>query len=680
VPPLKAAGPTEMGSETGAPAGSYTADNFRVLEGLEPVRMRPGMYIGSTTSRGLHHLLWEIVDNAVDEALGGYCATIVVELLEGNVVQVTDDGRGIPVDTHRQTGLSALDIVFTKLHGGGKFGDGGYKVSGGLHGVGAAVTNALSLWLEAEVQRDGHIWTARYEQGQPVKPVGRGPALRAGARTGTVVRWKFDTSVFDPDARYSFTTVEARLREKAFLVKGLKFILRWPGHPEQVFCSTNGIADYVREIDANGERAAVHPHVVHLSSEEHPDPQFSQQPISVEVALQWTAWSGKTDETERVHAFANVISTVDGGTHVEGLKAALTSVMNRYAFECGRLKQDKKEAFHPKDIWEGLTAAVSVKLSDPQFEGQTKAKLNNSEAKGAVQTFVYAAFSDWLRDKRYKKDADAILERCLEARGSRLARSRADTKRKRSVFDESPLPGKLEDCLDNLPVEGRELFIVEGDSALGTAGNARDKNYQAVLPIRGKILNVLGASNDRVWKNTEIESILIAMGGKKEAVGKRVVASLDTADRRYGKIVILTDADQDGAHICNLLLAMLHELFGSLVSEGRIFVARPPLFKINLDAKGEKFVYAYDEAERARLTRRHNRKGDDVSRFKGLGEMPWEHLRATCFDVATRKLQQVMVEDLTESSETLNLIMGNGPAAAAKRKGWLEEVGLEVLA
>ena len=278
VPPLKAAGATETGSETPAPAGSYTADNFRVLEGLEPVRMRPGMYIGSTTSRGLHHLLWEIVDNAVDEALGGYCATIVVELLEGNVVQVTDDGRGIPVDIHRQTGLSALDIVFTKLHGGGKFGDGGYKVSGGLHGVGAAVTNALSLWLEAEVQRDGHIWTARYERGQPVKPVGRGPALRAGARTGTVVRWRFDTSVFDPDARYSFTTVEARLREKAFLVKGLKFILRWPGHPEQVFCSTNGIADYVREIDANGERAAVHPHVVHLSSEEHPDPQFSKQP------------------------------------------------------------------------------------------------------------------------------------------------------------------------------------------------------------------------------------------------------------------------------------------------------------------------------------------------------------------------------------------------------------------
>jgi DNA gyrase subunit B len=645
-----------------ADADTYTADDFRVLEGLEPVRLRPGMYIGSTTSRGLHHLIWEIVDNSVDEAL-----------------EVTDDGRGIPVDVHKQTGLSAIDIVFTKLHGGGKFGGGGYKVSGGLHGVGAAVTNALSSWLEAEVRRDGFTWTVRYEQGQPVRAVTKGAPLKAGAQRGTTVRWRFDGTVFEPDARYSYTTVEARLREKAFLVKGLKFVLRWPGHAEAAFCSSNGIADYVRDIDANAERAPVHPHVVYLSSEDHPDPQFAKQPVSVEVALQWTAWNGKTDENERAHSFANVISTVDGGTHVEGLKAALTSVLNRYAFECGQLKQDKKESFHPKDIWEGLTAAVSVKLADPQFEGQTKNKLNNSEVKGAVQTFVYSALSEWLRDKAYKKDAEAILARCTEARDSRLARSRADTKRKKGVFDESPLPGKLEDCLENLPVEGREIFIVEGDSALGTAGDARDKTFQAVLPVRGKILNVLGASNDRIWKNAEIESVLIAMGGKKEAVGKRVVASLEPGDRRYGKIVVLTDADTDGAHICNLLLAMFHELFPSLVAEGRIFVARPPLFKINLDSKGEKFVYAYDEGERSRLVKKHGRKGDDVSRFKGLGEMPWQHLRATCFDPSTRKLQQVMVEDISESGETLNLIMGNGPAAAAKRKSWLEEVGLEVL-
>jgi DNA gyrase/topoisomerase IV subunit B len=295
-----------------------------------------------------------------------------------------------------------------------------------------------------------------------------------------------------------------------------------------------------------------------------------------------------------------------------------------------------------------------------------------------VQTFVYAALSEWLQDKRYKKDADAILARCVEARASRLARGRADTKRKKGVFDDSPLPGKLDDCLDTVAVEERELFIVEGDSALGTAGDARDKNFQAVLPIRGKILNVLGASNDRVWKNTEIKSILIAMGGKKEAVGKRVVAFLETKDRRYGKIVILTDADTDGAHIANLLSTMLYELFPALVSEGRIFLARPPLFKINLDAKGERFIYAYDEAERAALVKRHNRKGDDVSRFKDLGEMPWEHLKSTCFDPSTRNLEQVAIEDVTESVDTLNLIMGNGPAAAAKRKGWLEEVGLEV--
>ena len=403
-----------------ADADTYTADDFRVLEGLEPVRLRPGMYIGSTTSRGLHHLIWEIVDNSVDEALGGHCQTIVVELLEGNVVEVTDDGRGIPVDVHKHTGLSAIDIVFTKLHGGGKFGGGGYKVSGGLHGVGAAVTNALSSWLEAEVRRDGFTWTVRYEQGQPVRAVTKGAPLKAGAQRGTTVRWRFDGTVFEPDARYSYTTVEARLREKAFLVKGLKFVLRWPGHAEAAFCSSNGIADYVRDIDANAERAPVHPHVVYLSSEDHPDPQFAKQPVSVEVALQWTAWNGKTDENERAHSFANVISTVDGGTHVEGLKAALTSVLNRYAFECGQLKQDKKESFHPKDIWEGLTAAVSVKLADPQFEGQTKNKLNNSEVKGAVQTFVYSALSEWLRDKAYKKDAEAILARCTEARDSRL--------------------------------------------------------------------------------------------------------------------------------------------------------------------------------------------------------------------------------------------------------------------
>ena len=516
-------------------------------------------------------------------------------------------------------------------------------------------------------------------RGSRSEPVTKGPALKTGGAAGTTVRWRFDDTIFDPDARYSYTTVEARLREKAFLVKGLKFVLRWPGHAEAVFCSRNGIADYVRDIDANAERAPVHPHVVYLSSDDHPDPQFAKQAISVEVALQWTAWNGKTDENERAHSFANVISTVDGGTHVEGLKAALTSVLNRYAFECGQLKQDKKESFHPKDIWEGLTAAVSVKLADPQFEGQTKNKLNNSEVKGAVQTFVYAALSDWLRDKAYKKDAEAILARCTEARDSRLARSRADTKRKKGVFDESPLPGKLEDCLENLPVEGREIFIVEGDSALGTAGRRPGQDVPSRTARAGEDPQCPRGQQRPDLEERRDRERPDRHGRKKEAVGKRVVASLEPKDRRYGKIVVLTDADTDGAHICNLLLAMFHELFPSLVAEGRIFVARPPLFKINLDSKGEKFVYAYDEAGRSQLVKKHGRKGDDVSRFKGLGEMPWQHLRSTCFDPATRKLQQVMVEDISESGETLNLIMGNGPAAAAKRKSWLEEVGLEVL-
>jgi DNA gyrase subunit B len=664
--------------DPGPDPGRYDENDIRVLEGLEPVRVRPGMYIGSTSSRGLHHLVWEVVDNAVDEALAGHCGIITVEMLDDQVIQVTDDGRGIPVGLHQQTGISALDVVFTRLHGGGKFGGGGYKVSGGLHGVGAAVTNALSTVLEAEVHRDGHVWTASYRRGIPDAPVTKGPALRRGAGTGTIVRWRYDDTIFDPDVRYSYTTVESRLREKAYLVRGLRFVLRWPGHPDQEFYSENGIADYVAEIDAKGERVAAHATVVALSSDDHPDAQFSAQAIPVEVALQWSAWNGRTDETERVFSFANVISTVDGGTHVEGLKTALTSVMNRFAYESGKLKQDKKESFHPKDIWEGLTAAVSVKVTDPQFEGQTKSKLNNSEAKGAVQTFVYAALGEWLRDRIHRKDAEAILGRCVEARDSRLARGRADSKRKRGVFDDSPLPGKLEDCLDSGPVEEREIFIVEGDSALGTAGDARNKAFQAVLPVRGKILNVLGARNDRIWANNEIESILVAMGGRKEAVGNRVIASLASAERRYGKIVILTDADTDGAHICNLLLGMFHELFPSLVAEGRIFVARPPLFKIDLDTKGETFVYAYDETQRSALVARHKRKGDDVSRFKGLGEMPWQHLRSTCFDPTTRKLQQVTVEDIAEAAQTLNLIMGNGPAAAGKRRSWLEEVGLEV--
>jgi DNA gyrase subunit B len=660
-----------------ATSASYDADDIEVLEGLEPVRVRPGMYIGSTSSRGLHHLVWEVVDNSVDEALAGHCSEIVVEMLPGNVVQVTDNGRGIPVGVQHQTGLSALDVVFTKLHGGGKFGGGSYQVSGGLHGVGAAVTNALSSFLEAEVRRDGHLWTVRYQRGLPDRPVTKGPALAKGTPTGTVVRWRYDDTIFDGDVRYSYTTIETRLREKAYLVRGLRFVLRWPGKDEQVFCSENGIADYVAEMDATSERTPVHSHVVYLSSQDSAE-AFASQAIAVEAALQWSAWNGRTDESERVFSFANVISTVDGGTHVEGLKAALTSALNRFAYDSGKLKQDKKEAFHPKDIWEGLTAAVSVKVTDPQFEGQTKSRLNNSEVKGAVQTFVYGALGTWLRDGRFKKDAEAILARCLEARGSRLARGRADSKRKRGVFDDSPLPGKLQDCFDSTPVEEREIFIVEGDSALGTAGDARDKRFQAVLPVRGKILNVLGAKNERIWANNEVEAILVAMGGRKEAVGKRVVASLAPGERRYGKIVILTDADTDGAHICNLLLAMFHELFPTLVGEGRIFVARPPLFKIDLDAKGERFVYAYDEHERSALVKKHRRRGDDVSRFKGLGEMPWQHLQSTCFDPATRKLQQVTVEDVGEVSATLTLIMGNGPAAAGKRRSWLADVGLAV--
>lgn len=657
-------------------ARRYDADDITVLEGLEPVRVRPGMYVGSTSSRGLHHLLWEIVDNAVDEALAGFCTRIVVSFQSSGVMEVSDDGRGIPVGRHR-SGESALDVVFTRLHAGGKFGGGGYNVSGGLHGVGASVTNALSEWLEADVRRDGYHWSVRYKRGKGANGIAKGPKLKKHEGTGTTVRWAFDKTIFDADAAYSYAVVADRLREKSYLVRGLTIVLRWEGHDEQTFSSKNGIADYVADLDVRAERTPVHRHVVFLSSEDQPS--LAAKELPVEVALQWTSWSGKTEDLERVSSFANVIATVDGGTHVEGLRAALTQALNRYATEAGKLKAEKKESLVASDVWEGLTAAVSVKLADPQFEGQTKGKLNNAEARSAVQSFTYAAFAAWLRAPRFKKDADAIVARCIEARESRLARSRADSKRKRSVFDESPLPGKLLDCLDGRPVDDRELFIVEGDSALGNCGNARDKSFQAVLPIRGKILNVLGAPDARIWDNKEILSILVAMGGRKEAVGKRVVASLTHEERRYGRIVILSDADTDGAHIAALLMTALHELFPSLIREGRVFLSRPPLFKVNLDPRGERFVFAYSDDELRTVVADKKRKGDDVSRFKGLGEMPWEHLRDTCFKPETRQLQQITVEDAAEAVAAMNLIMGNGPAAAGRRREWLEEVGLELL-
>jgi DNA gyrase subunit B len=633
----------------------YDESQIQLLEGLDPVRKRPGMYVGGTNARALHHLVWEVVDNSVDEALAGHCSEIVVALEADGVVTVSDDGRGIPVGIHRETGLSALELVFTRLHAGGKFGGSGYKVSGGLHGVGASVTNALSEWLEVEVRREGHVHTQRYERGVVCGPVTRVRALKRGEGTGTTVRWHHDETIFDRGVHYAVSTIAARLREKSFLVRGLTFRFRAAGQDEVVFHSERGLADYVREL--NGERVAIHPTVVSLRGDGE---------VPVEIALQWTDGAD-----ERIFSFCNVVNTVDGGTHVSGMRRALTRCLNNAAYETGRLKKDRGEAFEARDVLDGLTAAVSVMLADPQFEGQTKGRLNNSEAQGAVQSFANEAFGAWLAE--HPRDTKQILDRLVLAREIRVAQSKISKKLRNaatSIFSDSNLPGKLADTLDNpaVPIAERELYVVEGDSAGGSAKAARDANTQAILPIRGKILNVFGARPGRAFENAEVDSILVALGGRKDAIGKAIVATLEPDQRRYGRIILASDADADGAHIGNLLITLFHELFPRLLAEGRVFLARPPLFRVSLADGSYVYVSTEDELRETLKTRR--RTGDHVTRFKGLGEMNPDQLRETVFDPATRRLAQVTFEDVAQAAETVKLLMGSD---AGGRRTWLEE-------
>jgi DNA gyrase subunit B len=618
---------------------SYDARSITVLEGLEAVRKRPGMYIGSTGERGLHHLVYEVVDNAVDEALAGYCDTIEVTLLSDGGVRVRDNGRGIPVDEHPVEHRPAVEVVMTTLHAGGKFDGKSYAVSGGLHGVGVSVVNALSLMLEVEVRRDGYVWTQAYERGDPMGPVERGAATED---RGTTITFWPDGDIFET-TDWTFETLSRRLQEMAFLNKNLAISitdLRQDEPREAHYQYAGGIADFVRYINASKE--PIHGSVIDFEEE--------ADGISVEIAMQWSG-----AYTESVHTFANTINTTEGGTHEEGFRAALTSIVNKYARD-QKLLREKDENLTGDDVREGLTAIVSVKLAEPQFEGQTKTKLGNTEAK----SFVQKACNDHLRDwfDRNPGEAKEIINKASQAARARIAARQArDLTRRKSLLDSTSLPGKLADCQSTDP-EICEIYVVEGDSAGGSAKGGRDPKFQAILPIRGKIINVEKSRIDRVLKNTEVQSMITALGAG-------IYDEFDITRLRYHKIILMADADVDGQHIRTLLLTLLFRFMKPLVEAGHVYLANPPLYKIKWEGRGAEPGYAYSDPERDRLIeegiaqgRRDPRPRDAVQRFKGLGEMNAEELWDTTMNPAKRVLLQVTLDDAAQADELFSVLMG----------------------
>ncbi|MEV6979887.1 DNA topoisomerase (ATP-hydrolyzing) subunit B [Sphaerisporangium sp. NPDC051017] len=624
---------------------SYDASSITVLEGLEAVRKRPGMYIGSTGERGLHHLVQEIVDNSVDEALAGYANHIEVTLLADNGVRVVDNGRGIPVGIVPGEQRPAVEVVLTVLHAGGKFDSKSYAVSGGLHGVGAAVVNALSTRLEVEVRRDGYHWRQSYTRGVPNAPLERGEPTD---ETGTSTIFWADGGIFETTS-WNFETLSRRFQEMAFLNKGLTIILRDEradhvnGEPHIVtYHYEGGISDFVQHI--NSKKEPVHGSVIDFEAE--------GDGISVEIAMQWNA-----SYTESVYTFANTINTAEGGTHEEGFRAALTSIVNRYAREQKILKEGKDDNLTGEDIREGLTAIISVKLADPQFEGQTKTKLGNTEAKSFVQKACNDSLRDWF--ERNPGEAKEILNKSLQASRARIAARQArDLTRRKSLLEAgSGLPGKLADCQWTEP-EKCELYIVEGDSAGGSAKGGRDPKFQAILPIRGKILNVEKARIDRVLKNNEVQALITALG-------TGVHAEFDIEKLRYHKLILMADADVDGQHITTLLLTLLFRFMRPLIEAGHVYLSQPPLYKIKWDRKGEDASYAYSDRERDSIInagieqgRRDPRLHDGVQRFKGLGEMNAAQLWDTTMNPATRVLLQVTLDDAAQADEMFTVLMG----------------------
>jgi len=628
---------------------NYSADQITVLKGLEAVRLRPGMYIGSTGPDGLHHLVYEIVDNSIDEALAGYCTEVKVVIEAGNIIRVDDNGRGIPVDLHPEEGVSALEVVLTKLHAGGKFDKNSYKVSGGLHGVGSSVVNALSTWFEATIYRQGHVWFQRFQVGDPVAPA---KAIGDSELTGTSIRFAADPDIFTETTEYSFDVLAARLRELAFLNKGVRILLTDErGETPKVhdFYFEGGVKSFVEYLNKN--KMKLHDEVIYFEKE--------KDGVVVEIALEW-------NETyiENLFTYANNINTRDGGTHLIGLKSALTRTINVFL---GNSKYAKKmpEPLSGEDAREGLTGVVSVKVPNPQFEGQTKGKLGNSEVKGIVEQIVNEGLQDYL--ERHPKETDKILEKCVMAATARVAARKArENARRKNPFESNGLPGKLADCQERDP-EKCEVYIVEGDSAGGSAKMGRDRATQAILPLWGKMLNVEKTSPDKVLSNEKLYPIM-------QTLGTNAGPEFDITKLRYYKVIIMADADVDGSHIRTLLLTFFFRYMKELVERGHVYIAMPPLYKLSF---GKQIHYAYDEADRVKILSEFNVDSEKVNiqRYKGLGEMNPEQLWETTMNPQHRNIIQVKLDDAVEADAIFQTLMGDD---VPPRRKFIEDNALSV--
>ena len=617
---------------------NYGSDQIQVLEGLEAVRKRPGMYIGSTGPRGLHHLVYEIVDNAIDEALAGYCDRIDVKILPGDIIRVQDNGRGVPVGVQHQTGLPALTVVYTILHAGGKFGGGSYKVSGGLHGVGASVVNALSTWMEVEVRQNGHLYRQRFARGNAEYELKDLGPVENPEVTGTTVTFKADPEIFKETTVYDFSTLETRLREQAFLNAGVNIVLTDERDPENLrseqFHYEGGVSSFVEYLNKKKAVEVIHPDVIYFAA------TAADNNSTCEIAMQYT-----DSFNELILSFANNIHTVDGGTHEDGFKRALTRIMNDYARKYNILKEADKN-LSGEDVREGLTCVISVKVKEAQFEGQTKGKLGNTEISGLVSSMLSDKLMTFLEEN--PAVARAIFDKAMAAsRAREAARKARDLVRRKSALESATLPGKLADCQSRNPEE-TEIYIVEGDSAGGSAKGGRDRKFQAILPLWGKMLNVEKARLDKVYGNDKLMPVITALG---TGIGE----DFDLTKLRYGRVIIMADADVDGSHIRTLLLTFFYRYMRPLVETGHVYIAQPPLFRIT---KNKRHYYAYSDSERDQIMERLQ-GGYDIQRYKGLGEMDSEQLWETTMNPDTRVMMQVTPSDAAQADEVFTILMGD---------------------